>query len=668
MQSLPSEFWWALGLGTVVLVGVTVGIIFTIVLGQRRSFQQKLSQAQELAERDRKYRNLFENSLAGMIRFDLATGDVLDANTAMMRIFRTPSKDQFTRILRLNRTADWDRLWDLLVTRGRVENYELPIRAADGQTVWISVSLSTFPADGLAEGVMVDITEKRAAAEQIREQAELLDKTADAIFVLDLTAHVQYWNKAAEQQYGWPSHEVLRRHVSDYLFPSTLANEFQKAIGVVRERGEWRGELEIASRYKNAIIAECRFTLVRDDHGHPRAILCLASDITEKKRLETQMLRAQRMESIGTLAGGIAHDLNNILAPIVVSIDILKRTVVDTLGKKTLTAIESSARRGADMVKQVLTFARGIQGERVKMRVEHVIAEVVRLIEETFPRSIEVHNEVPRKLWPIVGDATQIHQVFMNLCVNARDAMDQGGVLTLRAQNALVSEEFARGQLGVTPGPYIHFQVTDTGAGIPETIREKIFEPFFTTKEVGKGTGLGLSTTLGIVKSHGGFLTLDTAPGRGTTFHIYFPADVADEERTTKPPEEALREGNDELILIVDDESALRDVASSTLESYRYRAVVAEDGARALEIFRERRDEIRLVVTDMMMPRVGGAELIREVRAIEPHARFIIMTGMRIPDDIQVDDIQSVDGVLQKPFTSEQLLRTVQEVLMEPKA
>jgi PAS domain S-box-containing protein len=603
-----------------------------------------------------------------MIRFDLTTGDVLDANSAMMRIFRTPSKDQFNRTLRANRTSDWDRLWDLLVTRGRVENYELPIRAADGQTVWISVSLSTFPSDGLAEGVMVDITEKRSAAEQIREQAELLDKTTDAIFVLDLTAHVQYWNKAAEQQYGWPSHEVLRRHVSDYLFPSTLSNDFQKAIGVVRERGEWRGELEIASRYKNAIIAECRFTLVRDDHGHPRAILCLASDITEKKRLETQMLRAQRMESIGTLAGGIAHDLNNILAPIVVSIDILKRTVVDTLGKKTLTAIESSARRGADMVKQVLTFARGIQGERIKMRVEHVIAEVVRLIEETFPRSIEVHNEVPRKLWPIVGDATQIHQVFMNLCVNARDAMEQGGVLTLRAQNALVSEEFARGQLGVTPGPYVHFQVTDTGAGIPETIREKIFEPFFTTKEVGKGTGLGLSTTLGIVKSHGGFLTLDTAPGRGTTFHIYFPADVADEERSTKPTEEKLREGNDELILVVDDESALRDVASSTLEAYRYRAVVAEDGARALEIFRERRDEIRLVVTDMMMPRVGGAELVREVRAIEPQARIIIMTGMRIPDDIQVGDIQSVDGVLQKPFTSEELLRAVQEVLMEPKA
>jgi PAS domain S-box-containing protein len=549
-----------------------------------------------------------------------------------------------------------------------VENYELPIRAADGQTVWLSVSLATFPSEGLAEGVMVDITEKRAAAEQIREQAELLDKTTDAIFVLDLTAHVQYWNKAAEQQYGWPSHEVLRRHLSDYLFPSTLANDFQKAIGVVRERGEWRGELEIASRYKNAIIAECRFTLVRDDHGHPRAILCLASDITEKKRLETQMLRAQRMESIGTLAGGIAHDLNNILAPIVVSIDILKRTVVDSLGKKTLTAIESSARRGADMVKQVLTFARGIQGERVKMRVEHVIAEVVRLIEETFPRSIEVHNEVPRKLWPIVGDATQIHQVFMNLCVNARDAMEKGGVLTLRAQNALVNEEFARGMLGVMPGPYVHFQVTDTGVGIPETIREKIFEPFFTTKEVGKGTGLGLSTTLGIVKSHGGFLTLDTAPGRGTTFHIFFPADVAEEEQAAKPKVEALSEGNDELILVVDDESALRDVASSTLESHRYRAVVAEDGARALEIFRERHDEIRLVVTDMMMPRVGGAELIREVRAIEPQARIIIMTGMRIPDDIRIEDIQSVEGVLQKPFTSEDLLRVVHEALMAPKA
>lgn len=626
----------------------------------------KIHQIEELAERDKKYRNLFENSLAGMVRFDLATADVLDANTAMMRIFRTPTKDVFIRTLRTNRTAEWDRLWDTLIARGRVENYELAIRTAEGQTVWLSVSLATFPSEGIAEGVMVDITEKRSAAEQIREQAELLDKTTDAIFVLDLNAHVQYWNRASEQQFGWAGHEVLRRHIADYLFPSTMSTDFQKAMASVRDRGEWRGELEISSRYKGTIIAECRFTLVRDDHGQPRAILCLNTDITDKKKLETQILRAQRMESIGTLAGGIAHDLNNILAPIVVSIDILKRTVVDTLGKKTLTAIESSARRGADMVKQVLTFARGIQGERVRMRVEHVIAEVVRLIEETFPRAIEVHNEVPRQLWPIMGDATQVHQVFMNLCVNARDAMSQSGVLTLRAQNTVVGEEFARLHYGVTPGPYVHFQVTDTGSGIPETIREKIFEPFFTTKEVGKGTGLGLSTTLGIVKSHGGFLTLDTAIGRGTTFHIYFPADLVEEDRRPERSVVPIRDGNNEVILIVDDESSLRDVASSTLETYRYRVLVAEDGVRALELFQQRIDDISIVVTDMMMPRMGGGELIREIRALRPEMRIVVMTGMRIPDDIQVEDIQSVNGVLQKPYTAEDLIRTVQEVLDAP--
>ncbi|MEK6650897.1 MAG: ATP-binding protein, partial [Bacteroidota bacterium] len=277
------------------------------------------------------------------------------------------------------------------------------------------------------------------------------------------------------------------------------------------------------------------------------------------------------------------------------------------------------------------------------------------------------HNEVPRQLWPIMGDATQVHQVFMNLCVNARDAMEHGGVLTLRALNTVVGEEFARTHYGVTPGPYVHFQVTDTGTGIPDTIREKIFEPFFTTKEVGKGTGLGLSTTLGIVKSHGGFLTLDTAQGQGTTFHIYFPADLDEEVSRPDRPTEPLRDGNDELVLVVDDEASLRDVASSTLETYRYRTLVAEDGVHALDLFHQHIDTIQLVVTDMMMPRMGGAELIREIRALRPDARIIVMTGMRIPDDIQIEDIQAVDGVLQKPFTADDLIRTVQEVLAAPK-
>ncbi len=663
MQSLPQEFWWAFGIGTVVLIAISIGIVLTIALGQRRTLALKLQQLDELSRSEKKYRNLFENSLVGIFRLDIASSKLLDANRAMLSMFELNTVQDLESHILGQFQREWQPLWARLEKYHSVESFELAVKKRSGAEIWIMCSAFSLGGESIVEGVISDITEQRQAQAKIRDQAELLDKSSDAIIELDLDANIRYWNKGAQFLYGWSAQEVEGRSIIRLLFPSEHAEKFERGLEEIIARGEWRQELTLMSRAGGEQHADVRLTLVRNNEGMPKSILCVNTDITQKKLLEAQMLRAQRLESIGTLAGGIAHDLNNILAPIVVSIDILKRTIGDALATKTLAAIESSAKRGTDMVKQVLTFARGIQGERLTMQIDHVLYEVLRLMEETFPKAITIRNEVPKQLWRIVGDATQLHQVFMNLCVNARDAMPERGTLTIHAENTVVDEDLARRHYGATAGPHVHIWVKDTGMGIPDDLKEKIFEPFFTTKAIGKGTGLGLSTTLGIVKSHDGFVTVDSSIGKGTTFNIYLPASLEEEKVEYQIPRDQLRRANGEMILVVDDESVLREVATSTLESWGYTVLAARDGAEAIEMFEEHKDEIRVVVTDMMMPRKDGAETIRALRSLDPDVKIIIMTGMRIPDDISVEDIQSVEGVLQKPYTAEKLLGMLQEVI-----
>ena len=663
MQNLPPEFWWAFGIGTVVLIAISVGIVLTVAFGQRRALVQRLEQMESLEKSEKKYRGLFENSLVGIFRFDLRNSHVQDANRALLVMFKCETISEFESTILGKNRREWEPLWDRLERYRSAEGAELNVRRHDGAQIWITCSAFSIGGESIVEGVVSDITEQRSAQTKIRDQAELLDKSSDAIIELDLAANICYWNKGAQILYGWSAEEVDGKSIVSLLFPNEAKEKFNRGLEEIIARGEWRSELPVMARAGGEQFADCRLTLVRDSNGLPKSILCVTTDVTQKKLLEAQMLRAQRLESIGTLAGGIAHDLNNILAPIVVSIDILKRTVSNALATKTLAAIESSAKRGTDMVKQVLTFARGIQGERLTMQVEHVLYEVLRLIEETFPKGISIQNEVPKQLWQIVGDATQLHQVFMNLCVNARDAMADGGTLTLHAENTVVDEHLAAKYYGAIPGPHIHIWVSDTGSGIPQDLKEKIFEPFFTTKAIGKGTGLGLSTTLGIIKSHAGFMTVDSELEKGTTFHLYLPASIEEEAQDDTIAPEMLRHANGETVLVVDDESVLREVASSTLESWGYTVLSASDGQEAVEIFEQKKDEIKVVITDMMMPKKDGAETIRALRSLDPNVKIIIMTGMRIPDDIRIEDIQSVEGVLQKPYTAEKLLGMLQEVL-----
>jgi two-component system sensor kinase len=505
------------------------------------------------------------------------------------------------------------------------------------------------------------IAESKRAESRIKEQAALLDKARDAIFVIDLQDHILFWNQSSERLYGWSAAEALGRKAAE-LLSKELSPTRTEVERTVLERGEWTGELRQVTKIGDEIIVESRWTLVRDDDGRPQSKLVVNTDITEKKNLEAQFLRAQRMDSLGTLAGGIAHDINNVLTPIILAVDLLKASLPDDQRHAILEELESGAHRGAEMVKQILAFARGVDGQRVRMQIKHVLNDIGKMLQRTFPKSIEIRCNLESNLWLVQGDATQLYQMAMNLCVNARDAMPQGGTLTVKAENIALNEADLRSHPSAKPGSYVRLTVEDTGTGIPPEIMDKIFDPFFTTKEFGKGTGLGLSTVLGIVKGHGGFLTVSSKLGRGTQFQVHLPAEsgaAKDEQGRAQ----SLPRGNGELILVVDDETPIRQITQRNLEAHGYKVLTAKDGVEAGALFIQHHKDIRLVLTDMAMPRMDGQTTIQMLRKLNPRLRVIASSGLKTSLDAAKNAGTLFQAELVKPFTVDKLLKAVDEVL-----
>jgi PAS domain S-box-containing protein len=518
-----------------------------------------------------------------------------------------------------------------------------------------------------SEGLAVyfrDITAEREREERLRDQAELLDRAHDAIVVRDLEHRITFWNRGAERLYGWTAEHAVGRRSTDLLH--TDLDAFERAHAVLMDDGEWTGEFEHRRHDGSTATVETSWTLVRDDEGAPDRVLSISTDVTERRQLMAQFLRAQRMQSIGTLAGGIAHDLNNVLSPVLMAVEMLRDAVDDEDALDTLDTVEASAERGAALVRQVLAYARGVDGTRVAVDVNEVGEAVARVVRDTFPRNLTLEARLDDATPAVIGDPTQIHQLLMNLVVNARDAMPRGGRLDLGIAPVTVDASFAAMSGSASPGTYVRIEVVDQGVGIPPDDLERIFEPFFTTKEFGQGTGLGLSTVDAIVRSHRGFVNIYSEPGAGTTIRVYLPAgDGLRPDRTGDEVRPGAPRGSGELVLVVEDEATVRDITCKTLERLGYRVLAAGDGAEAVALYGRRGDEVALVITDLMMPIMDGPATIRALRRMDPDVRIIAASGLGAQRGAVRSDELDIDNFLPKPFNAETLATVVRDVLAD---
>ena len=509
-------------------------------------------------------------------------------------------------------------------------------------------------------GGMTDMTAQREFEDRLRERSALLDSARDAIHVRDLDHRIQYWNRSAELLYGWTSEEVLGRP-SEELF-GVEPGPYAGAIEQLLRDGEFVGDLDKVCKDGRRILVQARWTLLRDGLGRPHRVLALEADVTERRFLERQLTRSQRLESLGTLAGGIAHDLNNVFTPILMSASLLARPDVHPEDQELVAAVRKSAQRGADMVRHLVSFARGAEGRHEPLRVSEIVAEAAKLASDTFPKNIRVELESEQALCEVSGDATQLHQVLMNLCVNARDAMPEGGRIVIRARNGALSspQRMVHGELPA--GAYVVIEVEDTGCGIAPAHLEKIFEPFFTTKEHGRGSGLGLATSLAILRSHRGSMQVESHLGAGTRFRLYLPARSV---RTWVPAEhdEAAPRGSGQVVLVVDDEPEILESARRALTGHGYRVVVARDGPDALSRLGPLVGTVDLALVDMMMPLMDGAETIERMKRLDPALRIVASSGYATREQAAKAQAAGVRSFLAKPYTLPVLLRTVAQAL-----
>ena len=550
---------------------------------------------------------------------------------------------------------------------------ELELCTKGGQTRLVEFRISLIQDDrGRAQArlaICTDLTPQRQAERRIREQAEMLDQAREAIIITDMAGCIIYWSAGAERIYGWQSDEAAGRTV-EQLFPeeADLA-KFRKAREITRAQGEWHGQMHLNDRLGKPRIVDIRRTLIRDESGRGKAHLSITSDVTEQKRLEEQLARVQRLENIGLLAGGIAHDLNNLVAPMLMIAPVLRGAVTDPGARRMLDILEQSAERGTALIRQIQVFAQSTGGETQLVQVRQLLRDIGLFMAENFPKNIKVEERIAADLWPVKANPSQLHQVLLNLSLNARDAMTAGGKLVIRAENCTLDDLAAGVIEGGRSGRFVILQVEDTGTGIAPEVLAHMWEPFVTTKGAGKGTGLGLSTVRGIVNHHAGFIQLATTRGKGTSVRVYLPAAPAD-EATPGLSVSGVPHGHGELILVVDDEPPILEMISKMLTRYGYRVLTASDGAEATAFFARHANEVRLVVSDLNMPNLDGAMLAQVLKRMNPDVRVLIVSGLEAPAEGRPSfRPETFSGLfLKKPFKSDDLLKKVTELLQRPVA
>jgi PAS domain S-box-containing protein len=628
---------------------------------------------ESLKRSEQKFRAIFDGTFQFIGLLD-TNGVLLEANRTALEAIGVKAADVIGQTFWS--TPWWTHSPDMQIqlqqgitqaATGQLIRFEAKHFLTDGSHIIVDFSLSPI-FDETGKVVMLipegrDISDRKAVEQKSQEQAALLEIATDAIMVRDLNSHVQFWNRGAETIYGWSAAEAIGKSTCQLFYPNALEPVVEKALATVLATGAWQGELHITSKTGQKLVIQSRWTLVRDEAGQPRSILSVDTDVTDKQMLEQQFLRAQRLESLGTLASGIAHDLNNVLTPIMGAAQLLPHTLknLDERNQRLLNMLVDSSKRGSNLVKQILTFARGVDGERTVLQVQHILTEIISVARQTFPRSINISLDVPsQELWLVSADATQIHQVLMNLFVNARDAMPEGGDISVTVENMVISGAYAKLHLQPALGSYVVITIGDTGIGMSSEMLDRIFDPFFTTKET--GTGLGLSTVVGIIKAHRGAINVYSEVGRGSCFKIYLPVVDTPEAEAQLPVSESY-DGHKKIVLVVDDEIFIRAITKESLQAYNYDVVEACDGVEAIALYAKNHEKIDVVLIDMMMPNLDTPSTIRALRRIEPTVKIVAMSGLATNQEVV--KISEVKYFLTKPFTTEEMLQTLKNISQE---
>jgi two-component system cell cycle sensor histidine kinase/response regulator CckA len=547
------------------------------------------------------------------------------------------------------------------------DSMDFRIIRRDGATRWIGhVCQPVQSQEGRPlgrRGNNRDITNSKRHELAQKRLFTAIEQATDAIFITDLQGNIQYVNPAFERITGYTKEDVHGEK------PSLFRSEEYDAVYIQRlqetlARGEnWGGRLTKRRKDGTPYEEDVTVTPVRDASGTIVNFVGVKRDVSREAQLQRQLLQAQKMEAVGTLAGGIAHDFNNLLQAITGYSELLmggknqKDPEFDDLKR-----IYDSSKRGADLVKSLLLFSRKVQPELRPVDLNHEIVEVQKLLSHTIAKTIKIDLRLSGKLESVLGDTSQIGQVLMNLCVNARDAMPDGGTLTIETTNVQLDKDYCAVHPEEKPGPYVLLAVSDTGQGMDKETLSQIFDPFFTTKGVGKGTGLGLATVFGIVKQHGGQITCYSEPGQGTTFKIFFPAIQTEKTSETQIQDAPIQRGT-ETILLVDDEESLRKVNSRLLYKYGYRVIMASNGKEALEIYQREGESISLIILDLIMPVMDGRKCLEEILRVNPNAKVIIASGDSEKGLANFIRGKRVKGFVNKPYDIRELLTTIREVL-----